>query len=361
MELLYRAASGNKPVVAGAMAPLHIAGYFGDVKRAGGEEQTLQKKQSRKRRTEMITTVTLNVAVDKAYVIGEFHQGEVMRVQKCTNTAGGKGLNVAKVAKQCGEEVLATGFAGGHAGAYIEQMLEEQKVAHDFVHTASETRSCINVLAADGSSTEFLEPGAPVSEEEKDRFIAKFDQIIDKSDVITISGSAPKGLPDDIYRQMIEAVKAKGKQVILDTSGRLLEQGIKAAPTMIKPNSDEIAALLGVGITNRGELIVNGKKLQGMGIEYVVISLGADGALVITADHVYHGQPPKITPVNTVGCGDSMVAAFAVGLARAYSVEECLKYAVSVSAANALTMATGHFEPEDQKRLYEQAEVTCLE
>lgn len=309
----------------------------------------------------MITTVTLNVAIDKAYVIGEFKQGEVMRVLKCTNTAGGKGLNVSKVAKLCGEEVLATGFVGGHAGAYVEQMLNEEHVQNDFVHTAKETRSCINVLAEDGTSTEFLEPGEPVTEADAQEFLSRFAQIIDKSDVITISGSAPKGLPDDIYRQIIEAVKAKGKQVILDTSGKLLEEGIKAAPTMIKPNSDEISALLGVDITNRDELIANGRKLQAKGIEYVVISLGGDGALVITQDHVYHGQPPKITPVNTVGCGDSMVAAFAVGLARKYDMEECLKYAVSVSAANALTMATGHFEGEDQKRLYAQTVVTCIE
>jgi len=309
----------------------------------------------------MITTVTLNVAIDKAYVIGEFKQGEVMRVLKCTNTAGGKGLNVSKVAKLCGEEVLATGFVGGHAGAYVEQMLNEEHVKNDFVHTDKETRSCINVLAEDGTSTEFLEPGEPLSEAEAKEFLTRFAAMIDKSDVITISGSVPRGLPDDIYRQMIEAIKEKGKQVILDTSGKLLEEGIKAAPTMIKPNSDEISALLGVDITNRDELIANGKKLQAKGIKYVVISLGGDGALVITHDHVYHGQPPKITPVNTVGCGDSMVAAFAVGLARKYDIEECLKYAVSVSAANALTMATGHFEEEDRKRLYAQAVVTCIE
>lgn len=308
----------------------------------------------------MITTVTLNVAIDKAYVIGEFKQGEVMRVLQCTNTAGGKGLNVAKVARLCGEEVLATGFVGGHAGAYIEDLLKEQQVDNEFVHVAGETRSCINVLAEDGSSTEFLEPGAAVTEEEIEEFLKKFEEIADRSEVITISGSVPKGVDTDIYASMIQMVKAKGKKVILDTSGKLLEEGIKALPTMIKPNSDEISALLGVDINNREELIANGKKLQAMGIEYVVISLGADGALVITEDAVYHGQPPKITPVNTVGCGDSMVAAFAVGLAKKDSVEECLKYAVSVSAANALTMATGNFKEEDRECLYEQTTVTKL-
>ncbi len=305
----------------------------------------------------MITTVTLNVAIDKAYVIGEFKQGEVMRVQKCTNTAGGKGLNVAKVVKLCGEEVLASGLVGGHTGAYVEQLLKEQQVKNEFVHIAGESRCCINILAEDGSSTEFLEPGAVVSEEEVARFLEEFEGIIDKSDVVTISGSVPKGVEPTIYASMIEKIKAKGRQVILDTSGALLEEGIKARPTMIKPNSDEIAALLNVNISNQQQLIESGKKLQAMGIEYVVISLGGDGALVITEEAVYHGQPPKITPVNTVGCGDSMVAAFAVGMARKYSIEECLKYAVSVSAANALTMATGSFREEDQKKLYEQVTI----
>lgn len=309
----------------------------------------------------MITTVTLNVAVDKAYVIGDFCQGEVMRVTKCTNTPGGKGLNVAKVAKLCGEEVLATGFVGGHAGAYVEDMLAEQNVPNDFVHTKNETRSCINVLAADGTSTEFLEPGAEVSEAEVEEFMAKFAQIVSKSDVITISGSVPKGVSTDVYQKMIEEAKKQNTPVLLDTSGKLLEEGIKSKPTMIKPNSDEIQALLGVSISNREQLIESGKKLQRGGIEYVVISLGGDGAFVITKDHVYHGQPAKIKPVNTVGCGDSMLAAFAVGIKRGYTIEEMLKYAVSVSSANALTMATGYFEEEDRKKMYEQVVVSVIE
>ena len=112
----------------------------------------------------MITTVTLNVAIDKAYVIDALNKGEVMRVQKCSNTAGGKGLNVAKVVKLCGEPVTAAGFVGGHAGKYVCEMLDEAGVPNRFIHTKGETRSCINILASDGSSTEFLEPGEPVEE-----------------------------------------------------------------------------------------------------------------------------------------------------------------------------------------------------
>ncbi len=308
----------------------------------------------------MITTVTLNVAIDKAYVVDTLEKGHVMRVQKCTNTPGGKGLNVAKVARLCGEETLATGFVGGHAGAYVEDMLNEQHVKNEFIHTKGETRSCINILAADGSSTEFLEPGAPVEETDVEAFLDLFAKLVKDSQVITISGSAPQGVPSDIYARMVTLARKENKPVLLDTSGVLLQEGIRACPTLIKPNDDEIEALLGVPVTNREEILDGARKLHGQGIAYVVVSLGAEGALVVCDEGVFHGRPPKIHTVNTVGCGDSMLAAFAVGFARGYAIEKTLRYAVAVSAANALTMATGHFEKEDMERLYQQAEVTKM-
>lgn len=306
----------------------------------------------------MITTVTLNVAVDKAYTVKELNKGQVMRVLTCSNTAGGKGLNVAKVVKLCGEKVLATGFVGGHNGAYVEDLLREKNVPSRFVHVKGETRSCINVLAEDGSSTEFLEPGEPVTEEDVAHFLKEFDDIIKESSVITISGSVPKGVPADIYCSLIEKIKSAGKKVVLDTSGRLLEEGIKACPTMIKPNDDEIEALLGVPVTNREEIISGAKKLHERGIAYVVVSLGSDGALVVSDEGIFHGKPPKIETVNTVGCGDSMTAAFAVGFARGWSIEETLRYAVAVSAANAMTMQTGSFRQEDMEAILPGVEVS---
>lgn len=299
----------------------------------------------------MITTITLNVAIDKAYVVDDFAKNTVTRVQKCTNTAGGKGLNVSKVVKLCGEDIIATGFVGGHAGAYVEDLLSEYNITTDFVHTKSETRSCINILASDGSSTEFLEPGAPVTEDEVNQLYEKIDQLISKSDVVTISGSVPSGVDTSIYADLIAKIKAQGKNVILDTSGNLLAEGIKACPTLIKPNSEELEALLNIKITNRNELIEAAKKLQSTGIEYVVVSLGSDGALVVCEEGVFHGKPPKITPVNTVGCGDSMVGAFAVALSKNFESKEALRYAVAVSAANALTMATGSFQVSDMQDL----------
>jgi tagatose 6-phosphate kinase len=308
----------------------------------------------------MITTITLNVAIDKAYVVNDFAKNTVTRVLKCTNTAGGKGLNVSKIIKLCGEDIIATGFVGGHAGAYVEDLLSNHTIATDFVHTKSETRSCINILASDGSSTEFLEPGAPVTEDEVNQFYEKIDLLISKSDVITISGSVPNGVDTTIYADLITKIKAQGKTVILDTSGTLLEEGIKACPTLIKPNSEELEALLNIKITNRTEIIEAAKKLQSSGIEYVVVSLGSDGALVVCKDGVFHGKPPKITPVNTVGCGDSMVGAFAVALSRNFEIKEALRYAVAVSAANALTMATGSFQVSHMEELLPKVTIELI-
>ena len=296
----------------------------------------------------MITTITLNVAVDKAYVIGKLTDHTVMRVNRCTNTAGGKGLNVAKVVHLCGEEVQATGFVGGFNGAYVEDMLKKQNIPSRFVHVQGETRSCINVLDEDGGSTEFLEPGEPIRPEEVQEFLDQFDDIIADSSVVTISGSVPKGVDVTMYAKLIEKIKAQGKKVVLDTSGALLKESIKACPTMVKPNTDEIEDLLGIKVNNHKDLVEGAKKLHEMGIPVVVVSLGGDGAFVVSDEGVFRGQPPKIEVVNTVGCGDSMTAAFAVAFARGLSVQEALRYAIAVSAANAMTMETVSFREEDR-------------
>lgn len=300
----------------------------------------------------MIATVTLNVAIDKAYVIEKLEHGTVMRVKKCTNTPGGKGLNVAKVAKLCGEEVLATGFAGGFNGKSVISMLNACDVPNKFVEVKNETRCCINILAEDdNSSTEFLEPGAPVSEEEVENFLKVFDEILCDADVITISGSAPKGVDSKIYARLIELCHKKEVPVCLDTSGQLLEEGIKVLPTLIKPNTDEISAFLNVKVESDEDVMAGAIKLHEMGIPYVVISLGSKGALLVCDKGIYRGMPPKITPVNTVGCGDSMLAAFAVGIKKGLEPDEMMKEAVAVSAANALSMATGHFEKPDYEMI----------
>lgn len=307
----------------------------------------------------MITTVTLNASIDKAYKInGSIQNGTVMRVDICQNTAGGKGLNVARVTKLCGSQVLATGLVGGFNGAYLESLLDKDEIAHCFAHIKGETRSCINILDNTYHSTEYLEPGCEVSTEEIQYFLEEiFPKTIAQSSVITISGSAPKGVESNIYQKMIEIAKAEGKKIILDTSSVFMQEGMKAIPTMVKPNQEELEAIYHQKIQKLEDIIILAKKMQATGILYVVVSLGKDGALMVSPDGIYQAIPPKVEVVNTVGCGDSMVAAFGVALERELSPKDALKYAVSVASANALSEKTGNFDPDIAKALQEKVEL----
>ncbi|HIQ59933.1 MAG TPA: 1-phosphofructokinase [Candidatus Merdivicinus intestinavium] len=306
----------------------------------------------------MIVTVTLNTAVDKLYLVDKLADYTVMRVNRVSNTAGGKGLNVSKVAAIAGEPVTATGFVGGFNGRYVESMLKEQGVETRLTHIAAETRSCINIREeSTGRHTEFLEPGAAVTPEELERFWEDFCAASEGAKVVTISGSVPKGTPPDFYGRLIRYAKERGIRVLLDTSGQLLRDGAAARPTLIKPNTDEIEQLLGAPAKSEEELIAAAEKLRDGGIEIVVISLGKDGTLIACRDGVFRGVTPDIPVVNTVGCGDSMVAGFAVGLSRGYSLPETIRFAMAVSTANALTMETGYFKTEDLESLLGQVSV----
>lgn len=309
----------------------------------------------------MILTVTLNVAIDKRYVVESFGIDHVNRVKDCTYSAGGKGLNVSRVATIAGAEVLATGFIGGHAGAFVVEELNKQHVNSDFVQVKGETRSCINIYdEAKNTQTEFLEPGVTVTDSMKEEMLVKFTKLVKECNVVTISGSVPRGIESTFYKDLILIAKQYDKKVILDTSGVLLEEGIKAKPTMIKPNSDEIRSLIGRDVKGIEDLIQVASDLQRNGIEVVVISLGSEGSLIACKEGVFQAIVPKIEAVNTVGCGDSMIAGFAVGFERNLPMIDTIKLASAISAANALREETGFFIHEDMQALLGKIKVKKL-
>ena len=294
----------------------------------------------------MISTVTLNTSIDKAYQLGcPLVDGTVMRVETCIDNAGGKGLNAARAVATCGEQVLATGFVGGNNGRLLCELLDADGIEHDFVRIESETRCCVNVLEPNGRSTEFLEPGRPVGSEEVARMLEKVTEIAARADVVTFNGSVPAGAGMDIYRELVSVVRAAGKPAILDTSGTLLVNSLEARPTMIKPNTDEIQAILGRKPESIDEIIAAAREVhEKCGIEKVVVSLGGEGSVMACEEGVFRGRAPKIDVVNPVGSGDTMVGAFAVAIARGMSVEEQLAYAMSCASANCLSASTGHFD-----------------
>lgn len=309
----------------------------------------------------MILTVTANASIDKRYVVERFGVGNVNRVKSCVPTAGGKGINVARVASLAGEEVVATGFLGGHAGRFISEHVEEIGVTSDFVWCEGESRTCINIWdEVEKKQTEFLEPGFWVNEADCDRLIEKFDSLLPNCSVATISGSAPKGAGAELYKRMIRSAKNAGKPVILDTSGQLLEDCVLERPTMIKPNIDEIITLTGRPMNSRESMIRAAQDLRDDGIEIVVISLGGDGSLVSCNEGVFDVKVPKIDAVNTVGCGDSMIAGFAAGMSRCLPITEILRLASAVSAANAMRMETGFIVKEDMEAILPKVQITKI-
>ncbi len=309
----------------------------------------------------MILTVTLNAAIDKRYVVEGFRTGEVNRVKECTYVPGGKGLNVSKPASIYGAEVVATGFVGGHAGAYIEDALKPFGIRSAFYHVDAESRSCINIWdEVNQVQTEFLEPGFTLTEEDFAGFEAKFRQLVQEAKVVAMSGSVPKGLDGTAYQRLVKIVKDAGIPVILDTSGKLLEMGIEAIPTMIKPNIDEIRMLTGKRCDDISEIIEAARAIHERGVKIVAVSLGADGSLAVGDDGIFRARVPKIDAVNTVGCGDSMIAGFALGLSKGLPLEETLRLASAISAAAAMREETGFFVMEDMEKLLPQIEITRL-
>ena len=309
----------------------------------------------------MILTVTLNTSIDKLYLMDSVHPETVMRVKEVHNTAGGKGLNVSRVAAKLMEPVTAMGFTGGFNGQYLESLISQPLVRCAFTHVAGETRSCINCWDLScGRSTEYLEPGEPVTAEDVCRFLNDFLGELSGADVVTISGSIPKGVPEDLYSELIRRCRKAGIPVLLDTSGSRLVAAVQEKPSFIKPNEDEIFQLTGKQFSGREEAVTVLKGLYESGIPYVVLSLGAEGALLACKEGVFYGKPPKIIPKNTVGCGDSMVAGFAVALARKLPVTEGFRMALAVSAASALSLLTGDFDPADYRRLFPEVVIEQL-
>lgn len=310
----------------------------------------------------MILTVTLNAAIDKRYVVDSFAVGEVNRVRECAYVPGGKGLNVSKPAAIYGAEVTATGFVGGHAGNFIEEALKPFGIKSAFYHVEAESRSCINIWdETNHVQTEFLEPGFTLSEEDFSGFEEKFRGLVQEAEVVSMSGSVPKGLDGTAYQRLIRIVREQEKPVILDTSGKLLEMGILACPTMIKPNLDEIRMLTEKSCENFQDMVDAARAIHGKGVKVVAVSLGGDGAFVVCDEGTFRARVPKIDAVNTVGCGDSMIAGFALGFAQGLGMAETLRRASAISAAAAMREETGFFVMEDMEKLLPRIEITRLE
>lgn len=295
----------------------------------------------------MILTVTMNPSIDVSYPLEQFNLNNVNRLSNVSKTAGGKGLNVSKVSTQLGAPITATGVVGGHFGNYLTEQLEKDGIPHDFTKIAGETRSCIAILHG-GKQTEVLESGPVVTKKEQEMFIENFDQLLKGVEVLTISGSLPKGIKSDFYSVLIKKAAAANVKVLLDTSGETLKMSLKSTtkPFLIKPNETEIADLVGKDIKSEVALIEALEVEKFDGIEWIVVTLGAEGALVKYNNYYYRVEIPTIKVKNSVGSGDSTIAGLAYALYENKTPEEIIKTGMVCGMLNSMEEKTGQINAD---------------
>ena len=286
----------------------------------------------------MIYTLTLNPAIDYYITVGDLKVGEVNRTKTEQIRFGGKGINVSLVLKEFGVKSVALGFVGGFTGEALENYLKQNGVDCDFVKVAGNTR--INVKLND---TDINATGPEITEHDIQILFEKIDDI-KKGDFLVLSGSVPKGLPQDIYQTIIGKLKNKGINFVVDAERDLLLDTLAYKPFLIKPNHHELGAMFDTEITDFATALRYAQKLQSMGAKNVMVSMSHKGAVLLDQNGETHVQAaPKGDVVSAVGSGDSAVASFLAQHLNGASYDQCLKMAVAAGSATAFSdgLATG--------------------
>ena len=308
----------------------------------------------------MILTITANPTVDRVYFVDDFKMGDVHRPERMVYSAGGKGLNVARVSHIMGEDSAAMGFVGGFNGEYIKSELEKLGIETAFTQVDGETRVCVNISDKNGLSGEILEKGPVVTKEQTDEFLIQFESRVKECDIICASGSLPQGVDSSFYCEIIRIAKENNKNAIIDASGKVLEDVIEAKPFMIKPNRYELSLLMKKEIESIDDVKTALLFLDEKGVELPLITLGKDGAMAYIDGKFYKFNSPDVQVKNTVGSGDSTVAGIATGLRRGMSTVDCIKLGMAAGTANTQFEETGVVSQELVEKYYKEVTVEIL-
>ncbi len=280
----------------------------------------------------MVLTVTLNPAIDRTVYIERFLPGEVNVIEKHVKDPGGKGINVSRFMKQNGKETLAMGLLAGTAGEWIKRQLDALEIPHRFTEIPGETRTNEKVVSLDtGSTTDLNEKGPLVPAESLESFLDTFTTILKPGRWVVIAGSLPKGVPGNFYTRLVKAAKRAGARVALDINGDLLKANEAAVPDFIKPNKEELEALVGRALHTPTDIRDAVQPLLEKGIERICVSMGKEGSLFIDQKQMIRVTVPKVQVLSTVGAGDSLVAGYVYAMDEGLPLEDCVKIASAAS------------------------------
>jgi 1-phosphofructokinase len=291
----------------------------------------------------MIYTVTLNPSVDYIVRIPSFSVGKVNRADYEAVVAGGKGINVSVMLHQLGVESTALGFIAGFTGAEIQRLVCEMGCRERFI-MLSEGFSRINVKMKTETESELNGAGPMIPKASLDALMAQINAL-QTGDVLVLSGSVPRSVPETIYRDMAALLTKKNVMVVADASGKLLLDILPHRPFLIKPNHHELGALFGVDIETKEYAVIYAKKLQEMGARNVLVSMASKGAVLISEKGSVHtASAPERIVVNSVGAGDSMLAGFLAGYLEKGSYDDALKLGIAAGSASAFSEGIATFD-----------------
>ncbi len=301
----------------------------------------------------MITTITLNPAIDKIYLVDDFRTHKLHRLHDKETTItqpGGKGVNIAITLKRLGiDNVIAMGFAGGHAGRMLTEEIRKEGVTTNFIHVEPETRTDVSIIDNfKNTLTEINESGREVEAEDLEMFIDNYKKVLNRTKYVVIAGSMPPGVPRDFYGKLVALAKEYGCKPIVHAAPDLTEIAIKEGPYLINPDMRSNHTLFGKQIDGVEQFIEEGRRIIGQSkdIEIVIFSHRIENVVAVTRKNAYVLRPKNLKIVNMLGYGDAGVAGFIYALYTGMSEAEALRFgwATALTNVESIDKQTGDIE-----------------
>lgn len=302
----------------------------------------------------MILTITLNPTIDKSTSVLKIEPESKLRCTNIKNDPGGGGINVSKALKKLGCYSITLFPGGGHNGEMLKSLLQKAQIEFHCILVEKETRENFIVLeTSTNRQYRFNIPGEPTEIPLVEKVI-KFIRT-NKFEFIISSGSLLPGLPEDTFAQIAEAAKETGAKFILDSSGPALKAAVQGGVYLLKPNIGELAKLSDIPWLEKEKVEEVARKLIDKGsVEIIAVSMGKDGAIIITRNETHKVASPKAVKKSTVGAGDSMVAGMVYMLSQNKPLDEVLQFGVACGTAATMNEGTELFHKEDALKLFEK-------
>lgn len=301
-----------------------------------------------------IVTITFNPALDKSTVVPALLPDKKLKCSVPVFQPGGGGVNVARAIVKLGGTATAVYLAGGHTGAFFHDLLEAELVASIRIPIAGITRENL-ILYNNSTKEQFLldMPGPQVTQEEWQHFQLRLEALTRDAAFVVASGSLPPGVPANAFSVAGRIAQQNGAAFVVDTSGEPLKLAANSGVYFLKPNLGELAALTGKEKLT-GEEVVHAAQqvLDQEGCEFLVVSLGAAGAMLVERKKVHRIQAPVVKRLSTVGAGDSMVAGIVTKLAAGEDILQAVKYGVACGTAATMHPGTTLCKQEDADVLF---------